>query len=375
LSATERRKLEHIDIVLSRNVRGPSSTWLEYVYLVHRANPEINFEEIDTSINFLGKRLNAPIMITGMTGGHPVAKEINASLAEVAEEYKIAIGVGSQRAAIENPALTDTYSVVREKAPTTVVVGNIGAAQLVKEYTVDHVIKAIEMIDADAIAIHLNPAQEVIQPEGEPVYRGIVSKIKEIVSSIKRPIIVKETGAGLSREVVKMLKEAGVKIFDTSGSGGTNWVLVEMFRAEKHGDSLKKIFAQHLSNWGIPTAASIIETRYEAPESFIIGSGGLETGYDIAKVIALGADIGGIAYPALKAYYSKRLKEYIDIVVKEVRIALFLTGSRNLEEFIEKPIVVLGRLREWMIERDIDRNLYEIYRRNRIWRSRKMISI
>ncbi|MGC9148679.1 MAG: type 2 isopentenyl-diphosphate Delta-isomerase [Sulfolobales archaeon] len=371
MSFTERRKLEHIDIVLNKNVRGPGTTWLEHVYLIHKAVPEVNYEEIDISINFLGKKLSAPIMITGMTGGHLIAKEINASLAEVAEEFRIAIGVGSQRAAIENPALADTYSIVREKAPTTIVVGNIGAAQLVKEYTVDQVIKAIEMINADAIAIHLNPAQEVIQPEGEPLYRGIINKIREIVLSIKIPIIIKETGAGLSRETVRILREAGVKIFDTSGSGGTNWVLVEMYRAEKFGNNIKEIFAKHFSNWGIPTAASIIETRYEAPESFIIGSGGLETGYDIAKAIALGADIGGVAYPALRAYYSKKLREYIDSLIREVKITLFLTGSRNLEEFVEKPIVIVNKLREWLIERGIDRDLYEIYRRNRAWKTKR----
>jgi len=375
LNPTERRKLEHIDIVLSKNIRGPGTTWLEYVYLIHKAIPEINYEEIDTSINFLGKKLSAPIMITGMTGGHPIAKEINASLAEVAEEFRIAIGVGSQRAAIDNPALADTYSIVREKAPTTVVVGNIGAPQLAKGYTIDHIIKAIEMLNADAIAIHLNPAQEVIQPEGEPLYKGIVNKIREIVSSIKIPIIVKETGAGLSRETVRTLREAGVKIFDTSGSGGTNWVLVEMYRAERSGNSMKEIFAKHFADWGIPTAASIIETRYEAPDSFIIGSGGLETGYDIAKAIALGADIGGVAYPALKAYYSKKLKEYVDTLIREVKMALFLTGSKNLGEFIEKPIVIVDKLREWLVERGVDRDLYEIYRRNRIWKVKRSSTI
>lgn len=352
-------------------MRNPRETWLRYVHLIHNSLPEISFEEIDISINFLGKRLSAPIMITGMTGGHPATKEINSLLAEIAEEYRIAIGVGSQRAGIENPQVADTYSVVRERAPTTVVVGNLGIAQLARDYSADHVLRAVEMLKADAIAIHLNPAQEISQPEGDLEYRNVINKLREVISSVKIPIIIKETGAGLSKEVVKRLRDLGIKIFDTSGRGGTNWVLVEMYRAERSGDKLRSTIARHFSEWGIPTAASIIETRYAAPDAFIIGSGGLENGLDVAKAIALGADIGGLAYPMLKALYSRDLRNYVETLIKEIKVALFLTGSRNLEEFVEKPIVITGKLRSWLIDREIDRRLYEVYRRNRSWKSRK----
>lgn len=365
MSETRNRKIEHIDIVLSRRVRGPRTTWLEYVDLVHNPTPEIDFEEIDISIDFLGKRLLAPIVITGMTGGHPDTRDINGALAEAAERYRIGIGVGSQRAALEDPSLENTFSVVREKAPTTLVIANIGAPQIVRGFSVDKIIRAIEMIDADAIAVHLNPSQEAIQPEGEPVYKGLIKKLEEILRSVNRPVIVKETGCGLSMESVKRLREIGVRYFDVSGSGGTNWVLVEMYRAEMRENSLKRDIARDLSEWGIPTAASVVETRYAAPDSFIIGSGGLENGLHVAKTIALGADVGGMAYPFLEAYFSRALDTFVKRVIHEIKTVLFLTGSKNLREFIQKPIVIRGSLRVWMKERDIKRIDYEEIRRLR----------
>ncbi|MEM3960268.1 MAG: type 2 isopentenyl-diphosphate Delta-isomerase [Sulfolobales archaeon] len=365
MSETRNRKIEHIDIVLSRRVRGPRTTWLEYVHLIHNPAPEIDFEEIDISTEFLGKRLSAPIIITGMTGGHPKTLEINASLAEIAERYGIGMGVGSQRAALEDPSLARTFSIVREKAPKTLIIANLGAAQIIGGYGLDKIMRAIEMLDADAIAIHLNPAQESIQPEGEPSYRGLVKKIEELVKSLNKPVMIKETGCGLSMESVGVLRRAGVRYFDVSGSGGTNWILVEMYRAEMKGDRLKKYLAEDLSEWGIPTAASVIETRYSAPDSFIIGSGGLRNGVDIAKVIALGADIGGMAYPFLEAYFSRDIDFFVRRVIHEIRAVLFLTGSRNLREFIHQPIVIRGSLRTWMKERSIRRDIYENIRKTR----------
>jgi len=361
--STPSRKLEHIDIVLSQSVEGPGATWLEHVHLVHRAAPEVDFDEVDLQVRFLGKRLRAPIVITGMTGGHRDVAHVNKALAEAAEEFGIALGVGSQRAAIEDPSRAESFSIARKVAPNAVIIANIGAPQLVRGYGVGEVRRAIEMIDADAVAIHLNPAQEVIQPEGEPSYRGVLKRIESIASAIEKPVIVKETGCGLSMEVVEELKRIGIRVVDVSGYGGTNWVLVEKHRAERRGEELKALIAGDLSLWGIPTAASIIEARYAAPDLTIIGSGGIRSSLDAAKAIALGADLVGIARPALEAYYSGRLKTYLKSLIHGIKAVLFLTGSKSVYELRQKPVVITGPLREWMAERRIDREAYEMARR------------
>jgi len=361
--STPSRKLEHIDIVLSQDVEGPGTTWLEYVHLVHRAVPEVDFEEVDLQVAFLGKKLRAPIVITGMTGGHRDVAHINKALAEAAEEFGIALGVGSQRAAIEDPSRAESFSIARKVAPNAVLIANLGAPQLVSGYGVREVRRAIEMIDADAVAIHLNPAQEVIQPEGEPNYRGVLKSLASIASAIEKPVIVKETGCGLSVEVVEELRRIGIRIVDVSGYGGTNWVLVEKYRAERKGEELKASIAGDLSFWGIPTAASIIEARYASPDLTIIGSGGIRNSLDAAKAIALGADLVGIARPALEAYYSGRLKIFLKSLIHGIKAVLFLTGSRSIYELRQRPLVVTGPLREWMVERRIDREAYEIARR------------
>ena len=361
--STPSRKLEHIDITLTKNVEGPGSAWFEHVHLIHRAVPETDFDKVSIETPFLSKRLRAPIVITGMTGGHSDVAHINKAIAEVAEEFGIAMGVGSQRAAIEDPSRAESFSIARRAAPDIVIIANLGAPQLVKGYGIGEVRRAIEMIDADAIAIHLNAAQEVIQPEGEPMFRGVVKMIENIASSIDKPVIIKETGCGLSMEVIDELKRTGVRIFDVSGHGGTNWVLVEKHRALRKGDELKAAIAEDLSRWGIPTAASIIEARYAAPDITLIGSGGVRTALDAVKALALGADLVGIAKPALEAYYSGKLRLYLKSLIHGIKAAIFLTGSRSIGELREKPVVITGPLREWMIERGIDREAYETARR------------
>lgn len=363
---TPSRKLEHIDIVLTQPVEGPGSTWLEHVHLVHKALPELDFDEVSVETSFLGKRLRAPIIITGMTGGHADVGHINKALAQAAEEMGIAMGVGSQRAAIEDPSRIESFAIARRVAPTAVIVANIGAPQLVRGYRASEVKRAVDMIDADAVAIHLNPAQEVVQPEGEPSYRGILRAIEEVASKIDRPVIVKETGCGISSEVASELRSIGVKILDVSGSGGTNWILVEMHRARRKGEDLKASIAEHLSPWGIPTAASIVEARNAAPDMTIIGSGGIRTGLDAVKALALGADLVGIARPALEAYYSGKLHLYLKTLVHGIRAGIFLTGSRNIEQLRQRPLVITGPLREFMIERGLDREAYELKRRKSV---------
>lgn len=341
---TANRKLEHIRIVLERDVESSEGTLLEYVRLPHNSLPELNMDEVDTSVELFGKRLNAPIMITGMTGGHPEVAWINSAIAKVAEKYGIAMGVGSQRAALEDPKLESTFRVARENAPNAVIVANIGGAQLSKGLEVGKIEKIVDMIKADALAIHLNPAQEAFQPEGEPIYKNVIKEIKRIIDVLSVPIIVKETGAGLNGVVARELWELGVRCFDVSGLGGTSWIKVE---------TLRKDFRRNPNGfpdlWGNPTAVSIIDLRTSVPEACIIASGGIRSGLDIAKSIAIGADLGGFALPALKALSlrgEEGLKRLIDDTIWQLKVAMFLTGSRNINMLKMVRPIIWGRLLE-----------------------------
>lgn len=344
------RKLEHVDVVLREKVEGPSTTWLEYVFLVHHASSEVSLSDVNLETSFLGKVLKAPVMITGMTGGAPGTEKINSRLAEVAEKFGIAIGVGSQRAAIEDPRLEQTFRVVRERARSVPVVGNIGAHEFVK-YDLNQINRLIEMIDADALAVHLNLTQEVAQPEGTPDFSGLISKVRLVVKEFSTPIMIKEVGQGLSYEVVKELSEAGVKLFDVAGAGGTNWVLVEKHRAQKISSRLKELIAANLADWGIPTAASIIEARIAAPNSVIVGSGGIRSSVDAVKVLRIGADLVGLAAPILKAYHGGYLEEFLQAFIHGIKALIALTGSRDLNELRRKPVIITSILREWLLSR------------------------
>lgn len=349
-SGTQLRKLEHIDVVLRERVEGPGSTWFEYVFLIHQAYSEVSLNSVNLETSFLGRVLKAPVMITGMTGGASGTEKINSKLAEVAERFGIALGVGSQRAAIEDPSLERTFRVVRDYARNIPIVGNIGAHEFIK-YDLSQISKLVEMIDADALAIHLNLTQELIQPEGTPDFNDLITKVKLVVKELSTPIMVKEVGQGLSYEVVKKLSEVGVKLFDVAGAGGTNWVLVEKYRAQKIGDKLKELIAVNLVDWGIPTAASIIEARNAAPDSVIIGSGGIRSSVDAVKALRIGADLVGLAAPVLKAYYGGYLEEFLQAFIHGIRALLALTGSKDLNELRRKPVVITSIFKEWLLSR------------------------
>jgi len=373
---TSSRKVEHVKLIASSKVESSESTLFEFTRLIHNPMPELDLDDVDLSTSFCGgRRLRAPLMITGMTGGHPDLAWVNEKLAMVAEEFGIAMGVGSQRAALENPSLSESYSIARRAAPNAVIVANIGAPQLARGYSLGEVLRAIEMLDADAIAIHLNPGQEAFQDEGEPYYRGIVGKVVDIASRIDKPVIVKEVGTGLSREVVAQLYQAGVKCFDVAGLGGTNWIKAEVVRSKaRHGAPLKP--AGGLDDyWGNPTAIAIVEARIAAPRAFIIGSGGVRNGLDVAKAIALGADIAGLALPALRALMNggyENLRRLISAIIYQVRVAVFLTGGRSVRDLWKAPLVVHGRLREELELRgiDVDAYLREYRLRALLWRMR-----
>ncbi len=358
--STSSRKMDHIRICLDKEVESGIRPFDDLV-LVHRALPEIDEAEIDTSCSFLGKRLKAPIIIGAMTGGHPDTKEINVRLAKAAQEMGVALGIGSQRAALEDPRQVETFSVVREAAPDIPIVGNIGAVQL-RRLGPDVVDRLAEMTGADAIAVHLNFLQESVQPEGDRDAFGALEAIKAAASG-HTPMIVKETGAGISREVALDLVNAGVKIIDVSGVGGTSWSGVEAYRAEEAGDLESLEMGRLFWGWGIPTTVSIVESASTGAE--VIASGGVRNGIDVAKSLALGATLAGAALPFLEPATrdSSDVVKALKAFVRTIRISMFLTGSKRLCDLRDSPLIVLGRTKEWLEQRGFDTRKFSIYKR------------
>jgi len=334
--------------VQARKVR----SGFEDLIFVHRALPEIDKDEISVSKAFLGKQMKAPIILSAMTGGVKEAEQINLVLAEVAERLGLAMGVGSQRAAIENGSLVGTFRIARDVAPSIPLIANLGASQLRDGWGVKEALKVVDMIEADALAIHLNSLQEATQPEGEPRYRNILSKIREVKEGLTVPLIVKETGAGISSEDANRLEEVGVDILDVAGAGGTSWAAVEYYRAEEFGDAVGIRLGKTFWDWGIPTAASLMECA-KSTSLPLIASGGVRSGLDAAKAIALGAGLVGIALPLLKPATEgrKELQTEIELIINELSCAMFLTGVRDLEELRQAPLVVKGALKDWFSSR------------------------
>jgi len=341
------RKLEHLLICENYDVEfKEKTTGFEDIELIHNVLPEIDKNDIDLSTDVFGKKLDSPLFITAITGGHPAAKDVNKQLAIAAENNGIALGVGSQRAACEHPELEDTYTVVRENAPDCLLVGNIGAPQL------NLAEKAVEILDADILAIHLNPLQESIQPEGDLDARGYIDMIHQITEGVDIPILAKETGCGISGESAKLLVDAGVDFIDIEGAGGTSWAAVETYRAEDR--YLGEIFW----DWGIPTAISTVEVT-NAVNVPVISSGGIRSGLEAAKAIALGADAVGMALPFLKNCASQEaLNTFINRFNDSLRIAMFLVGANNIEELKQSNLVIRGKTREWLDERGINTKVY-----------------
>jgi isopentenyl-diphosphate delta-isomerase len=342
----KQRKKDGIDIPLQKDVQAKTtSTYLEYIQFIHNALPELNYDDIDISTTFLNHKFSAPIIIDSMTGGTPDAIKINKRLAELAEKYGFAMGVGSQRAGLKSEELAETYSVARKNAPNAFLIANIGGAQLVKGFTVDNTKEIVKMIQANALVVHLNPLQELIQPEGEPNYKGVLEKISELVKSLDVPVIVKEVGAGISKEVAINLEMAGVSAINVSGAGGTSWAGVEKLRAETAKVDLKIRLGEIFWDWGIPTAASLIEVK-KAVKVPLIASGGLRNGLEIAKCIAVGANMCAMAYPFLrKAAESKEgLFKFADIVIAELKSTMFLVGAGNITSLKSSRYILTGAL-------------------------------
>jgi isopentenyl-diphosphate delta-isomerase len=325
----EQRKSDHIRINLEENVNFRQlTTGLENYHFLHQMAPEIDLNAVDTSVSFLGKKLQAPLLISSMTGGTEQAQLINRTLAEAAEMCGIAMGLGSQRAALENPDLVITFQV-RPIAPTTVLLANLGAVQLNYGYTVEHCQRAVDMIEADALILHFNALQEAVQPEGDTNFSGLLAKVEQVCRTLPVPVIAKEVGWGFSEDSVRRLVDAGVSAIDVAGSGGTSWSQVEMHRAKSE---IRRRVAATFVDWGIPTAEAILAARRVSATLPIIASGGLRNGLDIAKCIPLGATLGGMAGPFLKAAIIslQAVLDEIEITTTELRIAMFAIGVDSI---------------------------------------------
>ncbi len=342
LDAIAARKQAHLDLCLREDVGSAvKTTLLEQVELVHDALPDLALEEIDCGTRWLGKRLAAPLVITGMTGGTEAAFAVNRDLARIAEERGIAFGVGSQRAMQSRPASEWTFRI-REFAPSTVLLANIGLAQA-RTMPTDAFAPLVAALDADALCVHLNVAQELVQPEGDRDFRDGTATFRRLVRGLAVPVIAKETGCGISRAVALRLKRAGVRHVDVSGAGGTSWVRIEALRGEAAaalGDTLR--------DWGIPTAASMLQLQGLGLTA--VASGGVRSGLDVARAIALGASAAGVALPVYQAYRQAGVsgaRDLVDRLIAELRAAMLLTGSRCLRDLRRAPRVLGADLERW----------------------------
>jgi isopentenyl-diphosphate delta-isomerase len=353
---TRTRKADHIRIALSRNVQAKTvTTGFEDVHLIHRALPETSKKRVNLSITVFDHKFAAPLIVGAITGGTDEALKINGTIAEAVEELGLGMGVGSQRVAIENKKLEKTFTVARKRAPTAFLIANIGGVQLVNGYGLKEVKRAIDMIDADAVAIHLNALQEAVQPEGQTNFEGVLERIREVTSEIEKPVIAKETGAGIAAEDARELERAGVKGIDVAGAGGTSFAAVENYRARGHVSGFQRRLGDAFWDWGVPTAVSIVEASMTTGIC-VIGSGGIRNGVDITKALTLGASLTSLSSPILKAAVTgvKRTQSVLSLLIDELRNAMFLVGASSVQQLRKSPVVITGSTAEWLNTRGFD---------------------
>jgi isopentenyl-diphosphate delta-isomerase len=336
----EQRKADHIRINLEEDVGFDRlTTGLERYHFTHQALPELNLADIDLGIAFFGKSLRLPLLISSMTGGTERAHIINRALATAAQEAGIAMGLGSMRAALEDLSLAESFRVVRPVAPDILLFANLGAVQLNYGYTVDHCRRAVEMVEADALFLHFNVLQEALQPEGDTNFAGLLSKVEAVCRNLEVPVVAKEVGWGFSEDTARHLANAGVAAIDVSGAGGTSWSQVEMYRADTEA---RRRVAATFRDWGIPTAESIDMVRRAAPHLPPIASGGLRNGLEIAKTIALGAHLAGMAGPFLRAAVvsTEAVLDTVEVTASELRTTMFCIGAASLDQLRDTPYLV-----------------------------------
>ncbi|MDR2417354.1 MAG: type 2 isopentenyl-diphosphate Delta-isomerase [Holosporales bacterium] len=333
------RKDEHIRICLEHDVQSEVPTGFSSYTLEPTALPESDARAIDLTTTFLGHALDVPILISSMTGGSPLGTRFNTILAQAAQTYGLAMGVGSQRVALEHPELEETFSVVRKIAPRRVLFANLGAVQLNYGRGIADCLRCVEMIEAQALILHFNALQEVLQLEGNTNFSGILKKVSSLCRQLPVPVIAKEVGCGFSSQDARRLEEAGISAIDVAGVGGTSWSAIEGYR------SSDAVLHERFRSWGIPTAQSLVSVRTVAPHVPLIASGGIRSGQDIAKSLALGASLAGIALPFLKAaaVSKEALMRFIETLVMELKIAMFCAGARSVADFAGVSCLFCGK--------------------------------
>ncbi|KPQ37044.1 MAG: isopentenyl-diphosphate delta-isomerase Idi [Phormidesmis priestleyi Ana] len=335
---TQVRKADHLRVCLEEDVQSHRATnGLERYRFTHACLPELNRDDIDISTMFLGKKLATPLLISSMTGGTEQARMINQRLAQVAQRFGLAMGVGSQRVAVENPAVTATFSV-RQYAPDALLFANLGAVQLNYDYGISQCQQAVDALEADALILHLNPLQEAVQTEGDVNFKGLFAKIEQLVRSLPVPVVAKEVGNGISAEMARRLMSIGIAAIDVAGAGGTSWARVESERAK---DAKQRRLGNTFADWGIPTAECITGIRQVSGSVPLIASGGLRNGLDVAKALALGADLGGLAMPFLQAANQSEaaLEALCEALIAEIMTVLFCTGSDRLTALRRRGVI------------------------------------
>ncbi len=364
----KQRKIEHVNIALAQDVAVPQQANWHDIHFVHQALPEVDLDGIDTSVPFLGHALRYPLLMSSLTGGHPDVTHINRNLARAAEHYGLALGVGSQRAAIVNPDVAASYAVTRECAPHAFLLANVGAPQLITQvhheaFTLKQIQSAIDMIGANALAVHMNSLQEATQLEGDHRTIGEVAALRTLTAQIALPVIAKETGAGICREQALQLRACGIAALDVGGAGGSSMSALEAMRAQSHGAEQMMHIGLLYRDWGIATPIAIVETV--SAQLPVIATGGVRNGLDVARALALGATLVGIGLPFLKAASEsyEKVCELLEGFISELKIAMQLSGAMNISQLRQADIVVTGATREWLTLRGFEDELKHMARR------------
>src|SRR6266571_5059403 len=367
----KKRKIEHVSIALGQDITAPQRANWNDIQFIHQALPEVDLDEIDTSVTFLGHRLRFPIFMSSLTGGHPEVTSINRNLARAAEEYGLALGVGSQRAAIVNPDVTPSYAVTRQYAPNAFLIANIGAPQLIAQsrhpaFRVEQVQQAIDMIGANALAVHMNSLQEAAQPEGDRRSVGEVAALKALTGALNVPVMAKETGAGVCREQALLLRSCGLAAIGVGRAGGSSMTAMEAARSQSRGDEQTMSIGLLYRDWGIATPICVVEAS--VAQLPLISTGGVRNGLDVARALALGATLVGMGFPFLKAASEsyEKVCELLETTIAELKVAMQLSSAQNIAQLQQVDVVVTGETRNWLTLRGFEQTLKEMAQRR--WR-------